>query len=191
MRENLLAIECSAEPSSVALLRDGETTTVSFSGDRGVALFPAIEDLLDEAGCDRADLTAVAVGTGPGSFTGVRIACVAARMLTELLSIPLVALPSYAAAALASLEGPRASEEVELYADARRGSFYYAKYRRCAEGVAAEVEPTLVPASEAPPSREPILPRATELAHLAALELAANPTGMDAEAATPLYLRDL
>jgi hypothetical protein len=79
----LLAFDTSAAHCAAALLCDGVVSVKSESMDKGQAerLMPLLEEVLAEAGLDWHDLAAVAVGTGPGNFTGVRIAVAAARGL--------------------------------------------------------------------------------------------------------------
>lgn len=77
-------------------------------------LFPMIDEILTEAGVDFGDLDAVAVGTGPGNFTGIRIAVSAARGLALSLDIPAVGVTLFEALAcgttgptLRTIGGPR------------------------------------------------------------------------------------
>ena len=58
-------------------------------------LFPMLEEVLDEVGAAFSDLDAVAVGTGPGNFTGIRIAVSAARGLSLSLGIPAIGVDGF------------------------------------------------------------------------------------------------
>src|SRR6188768_3903453 len=72
---------------------------------RGTPLLSLLDEVLREAGITMADIRAVGVGTGPGSFTGLRSGMATAKTLCWLRGLPLVALPTdqtiRAAAALA------------------------------------------------------------------------------------------
>ncbi|MGD8277742.1 MAG: tRNA (adenosine(37)-N6)-threonylcarbamoyltransferase complex dimerization subunit type 1 TsaB [Gemmatimonadota bacterium] len=93
-------------------------------------LLPAIEAALDRAGCRGADLAGIVVGSGPGSFTGVRIAAAAAKGLVHAWRVPLYAWSSLAMTA-AGAAGPD-TRVVALY-DARRGDVFAASYRVTAD----------------------------------------------------------
>src|SRR4051812_35881889 len=60
----------------------------------GEELLQRLDDLLKEAAVSRADLTAVVVGTGPGSFTGLRIGLATAKTIAYSLRIPIVGVSS-------------------------------------------------------------------------------------------------
>ena len=68
-------------------------------------LIPTIDRVLEESGVDRSELEGVLVGEGPGSFTGVRVAAATAKGLSRGLSVPLWAISSLAAAAMAVDQG--------------------------------------------------------------------------------------
>jgi tRNA threonylcarbamoyl adenosine modification protein YeaZ len=86
-------------------------------------LLPMIGELLREAGVTYADLDRIAVTTGPGSFTGVRVGVAAARALALALGIPAVGIGSLEALARPELQ--RHSEgTVVAVLDARRGEVY-------------------------------------------------------------------
>ena len=74
---NLLAIESSTEQCSVALRCGGQTQQLVSDQPRGHAeqILPMIETLLADSGISRRQIDQVVFGQGPGSFTGVRIAC--------------------------------------------------------------------------------------------------------------------
>ena len=121
MAETVLAFDTSAAHCAAALLLpDGRVLTRLEPMEKGQAerLMPLLEELLREAGLGWSDLTRLAVGTGPGNFTGVRIAVAAARGLALGLGIPAVGITRLEALAFGL---PRPITVVE---DARRGEVY-------------------------------------------------------------------
>lgn len=97
----ILAIEsASADPSLAVGSLDGALlASDGWSGDarQGSQLMPRLIDLLEGRGGRLADLEAVAVGVGPGSFTGLRAGMSVAKGLALALSVPIVGLPSLVA----------------------------------------------------------------------------------------------
>jgi tRNA threonylcarbamoyladenosine biosynthesis protein TsaB len=118
------AIETTGAAGSVALLR-GETLLGEESlGDgttHGAALHPALERLLRAGGATANDLGLVVAGTGPGSFTGMRVGVGAARSLSFAVGCPVVGVPSFDALA-------REDATVAVVRDARKGDVYFALY---------------------------------------------------------------
>ena len=131
---NLLALETATESCSAALLTGGRIITRSEIAPRRHAelLLPMCESLLDEAGLRRSDLDVIAVGRGPGAFTGVRLAVSAAQGIALALDIPVVPVSSLAALAL---QAPDNGADTLALIDARMGEIYAARYRRTLEGV--------------------------------------------------------
>ncbi len=85
------------------------------------ALFPMLRSLLVADGCDWASLSAIAVGTGPGNFTGIRIAVAAARGMAMSLDIPSIGVTGFEALSLdatdlawATIPAPRDQIYVQL-----------------------------------------------------------------------------
>lgn len=103
----ILAIDTSAGQCAVALLGAGGPVCERRAMDRGHAehLFPMIESVLATAGATYADLSRIAVCTGPGSFTGVRIGVAAARGLALGRGIPAIGISRFEALA-AEVGGP-------------------------------------------------------------------------------------
>lgn len=124
-----VALETGGELGSVALGEDGELLAESLLPVRAThseTVMPEVERLLRGAGRGRRAVDAVAVGAGPGSFTGVRIAASLAKGLCFGTDRTLFAYSSLlAAAAGTGLEGG-----VVACFDARRREVYAAAYRR-------------------------------------------------------------
>jgi len=129
---------------SLAVLRLSPHPTVLSSRAEAPAraharrLLPLLEEALSEAGAGPGDLGAVVVGTGPGTFTGVRLGVATARALGFSLRIPVVGvstLAALAAAALAGGESVGSQTAVVPVTDAHRGEVFAAAYRRAADGL--------------------------------------------------------
>jgi tRNA threonylcarbamoyladenosine biosynthesis protein TsaB len=93
----ILSIETGTDICSVALANDGELMALRESDEgrdhaKKVALF--VDELLRETGVQPADLDAIAVGKGPGSYTGLRIGVSFAKGMCYALNIPLIAVGS-------------------------------------------------------------------------------------------------
>lgn len=99
MFNTLLAIETSGGACSVALLAPGQNY-VRFELTQKAhtqLLLPMVQSLIEEANIALSDINAIAVGRGPGSFTGVRIAVSAAQGLAYGLNIPVYPVSTLAA----------------------------------------------------------------------------------------------
>lgn len=93
----ILSIETGTDICSVALANDGELMALRESDEgrdhaKKVALF--VDELLRETGVQPADLDAIAVGKGPGSYTGLRIGVSFAKGMCYALNIPLISIGS-------------------------------------------------------------------------------------------------
>lgn len=134
---NGLAFEASARVASVALLAgrrggaaDRVIAAVEIAEVAGAArhLAAAAEDLLARLALAPAALDFVAVGIGPGAYTGTRMALATAKTLAAVLRIPILGVPS--TAALACAPGTPATGCILAAVDARQGLLYGALYRR-------------------------------------------------------------
>ena len=212
---NLLAVETSTELCSVALLRGAELFVDEALAENrhSELLVPMLRRVLERARLEAAQLDGFAFGQGPGSFTGIRIACGIVQGLAFGAGRPVVPVPSLLALAEQSNEA-----HVVAALDARMGEAYVAAYARGGDDWDEVLAPRLVEAGSAPPLpgprwaatgsgfdrhawlreayRESIemryegdLPRAGSIARIAARRFARG-AAVAAEQAAPLYLRD-
>jgi tRNA threonylcarbamoyladenosine biosynthesis protein TsaB len=144
---NLLVIDTSSDQPVVAIMSRGGGAHVSSSlatGRHGCDLVPRIGDLLREASLSVMDLDVIAVGRGPGSYTGLRIGLTAARTLAYTTGAVLLGFDS--------LEGwartaPPEASCIHVVADAQRGDVYAADFLRDSVGdppkllTASRIEP--------------------------------------------------
>lgn len=125
---NLIALETATEACSVAVLK-GEVLSERFeiAPRRHAELaLPWADALLAEAGLARRDLDLVAVGRGPGAFTGVRLAVSLGQGIALALGIPAVAVSTLAALAMRAAAGEGA--RVLAAIDARMGEVYWGAF---------------------------------------------------------------
>jgi tRNA threonylcarbamoyl adenosine modification protein YeaZ len=90
-----LAFDTATSVATAALVRDGEV--LGERSSRAVRVLEDAADLFRESGADPAELTGIVVGTGPGSFTGMRMGIAAARGLSLALDIPVAGISTLAA----------------------------------------------------------------------------------------------
>ncbi|MHB8512563.1 MAG: tRNA (adenosine(37)-N6)-threonylcarbamoyltransferase complex dimerization subunit type 1 TsaB [Actinomycetota bacterium] len=131
----VLAIETSTPVSSVALgTEQGIVASISLSRGRGHAEFltPAISALCAQAELSLSQISGVAVGLGPGLFTGMRVGIASAKGLSLALGIPLVGIPSLD---LLAYDVRYTSRTICACIDARRGEVFAALYRQVPAGI--------------------------------------------------------
>jgi tRNA threonylcarbamoyladenosine biosynthesis protein TsaB len=135
-----VAFDTAGQMGSVAVSCGGDVLSRSILGERGRhagGLVPAIAEALEEGGVDAEEVSGVVVGEGPGSFTGVRVAAATAKGLVAGWDVPLWAVSSLAAGALATLgSGVR-----YVLFDARGDRVYGACYAVGAAGVETLIPP--------------------------------------------------
>lgn len=132
--QTILALDASGDRSTVGVLAaSGAICEAETDAGRkhGRDLLPRIRDLLREAGLSPRDLGVVAVGLGPGSYTGMRIGLTAARTLAYAVGARLVGLDSLEAVAW---NAPAHAMRVAVVGDAQRGDVYAAGFIREAPG---------------------------------------------------------
>ena len=138
----ILALEFSSSQRSVAVLRPGDSQVADEAietGGRNTAAFGMIEKVLAEAKITREEIDAVAVGLGPGSYTGIRAAISLAQGWQLARGIKLLGIGSIEAIA-AQARQEKIFGRVNVVIDAQRGEFYLAVFD-ISEGGWREVEP--------------------------------------------------
>ncbi|MFT4539667.1 MAG: tRNA threonylcarbamoyladenosine biosynthesis protein TsaB [Planctomycetota bacterium] len=130
-----VALETSIRPARVALrLTEDRIVERSLDDSRAHAsdLLPMLDGLLREHGASVRDIDAVIVGTGPGSYTGLRVGVATALGLLRGRACALFGIPSFEVQAFSALQ---VGEEADVLMDARGGVLYLASYRRLEQEV--------------------------------------------------------
>jgi len=199
----LLAFDTSTPAVTVAL-HDGTRVLVSHTvvdaRRHGELLAPGIAHVLADAGRSASDLTGLAVGVGPGPFTGLRVGLMTARAMGDALRVPVTGVCTLAVIAAAIV-----SDQPFLVAtDARRREVYWARYTATGARVAGPQVgrpadlPAGLPVAGSALELYPelgggtatlILPRYPSAARLAALAATRLAAGAAPGPAEPLYLR--
>ena len=140
----VLGIETSTPRTSIAIGTGSEIlAAVQLTARaRQDAVVPSIEHLLSWTGLELSSFGGVAVGLGPGLFTGLRVGVEAGKSLAQVLSVPIVGIGSLDALAFAARH---TSRSIAAVIDARRGEVFYAMYRSVPGGVVRRTEPQVAP----------------------------------------------
>lgn len=212
----ILAVETSTEYCSVALWQDGAVSDkFELVGQKHSEMLMAMLDgVLSDAGVTLSQMDGIAFGAGPGSFTGVRIACGVAQGLALGANLPVIGVCTLQAIAQGS-----GHDKVLAALDARMAEVYFAVYEKKAGAWHTVCAPCLCLPQATPAVAgngwlgagsgfaahgallqaryagqfdsidAACVPRARAIAELAAPLFAAG-KGLDAALAMPLYLRD-
>jgi tRNA threonylcarbamoyladenosine biosynthesis protein TsaB len=137
----ILAIDTSTEQAGIALSNGRQVAERSWAAGRTqtTAVLPAIEHLLEQAGITLGDLAAIAIATGPGTFTGLRVGISIAKGLVLAQDIPLIGVPTLDVAAKNASEG---EQRVVAVLPAGRGRVVWQLY---GEGLNPEPQNTTIP----------------------------------------------
>lgn len=133
----ILALDGSTPTLSLALLRGEEVLAEEVrEKENHSELLPSIlDELLERGGLGRRDVDRIAVGIGPGSFTGLRVILAAAKGIAYAQGIPLVGVGSLEAMAHGAFRALPAASILVPVLDARKREVYVGLYRRTPEGV--------------------------------------------------------
>lgn len=213
----LLVIDTSTEWCSAALWLDGRILARRVLAEQrhSSLLLPMVDELLREAATPLVQLDGIGYGAGPGSFTGLRIACAVTQGLALGADLPVVGVST-----LESIAEQAGAEQVLAVLDARMAEVYWAAYQRSGLDWQCVIEPALaLPESVSVPDDSgdwvgagngfvalgdvlrprlaaqlvrvdaSLMPDAAAMAGLAARAFERG-DGMDAAHAAPIYLRD-
>jgi tRNA threonylcarbamoyl adenosine modification protein YeaZ len=199
----LLAFD-TATPAVTVALHDGSRVIAEVSAvdtrRHGELLAVSIAKVLSSAGASQRDLTGIAVGTGPGPYTGLRAGLVTASVLASALSIGVDGICTLDVIAAAAVD-EAAGQDFLVATDARRREVYWALYTGNAQRLRGpEVgRPAELPAG-CPVAGEgaflypelaaaPLAPRYPSAAQLAGLAAMRQAAGEPLQPPEPLYLR--
>lgn len=135
-----LGIDTANSPLSVAVVKDRTVLAEQSSMmkvNHSLRAMPAVEEICRQAGITPADIDAIAVSEGPGSYTGVRIGVTIAKTLAWTLNKPLYGVSSLR---ILAMNGGLFGGLVCPLIDARRGNVYTAVYRAGEERMPAVIE---------------------------------------------------
>jgi tRNA threonylcarbamoyladenosine biosynthesis protein TsaB len=127
---NVLALDTSTSCLSVALMRDkaiiSEINLAVKVGHAGMIL-PVIDEVLSNSSTNKDDITLIATGIGPGSFTGLRIGIATAKGLAKAIRCPLAGIPTLDIIARGALPS---SMHIMPIVDAKKGEVFCALYNK-------------------------------------------------------------
>jgi tRNA threonylcarbamoyladenosine biosynthesis protein TsaB len=200
----ILALEFSSAQRSVALARSGRVLAeASETGGRETHAFGMIEKVMASANIGRAEIECLALGLGPGSYTGIRVSLSIAQGWQLATGVKLLGIGS-ADCLAAQAQAEKIFTRVNVVIDAQRGEFYLATFEVSADGAREIVPLKIVSTSEIKslaaageilvgpeatsqfPSGKVIFPQAAMLATLAAQRT----DFMAGEKLEPIYLRE-
>jgi tRNA threonylcarbamoyladenosine biosynthesis protein TsaB len=131
----VLGIETSTPQASVAIGSEQgviASAVVSRGASYNDFLMPAIAFCLEQTGLGYRNLSGVAVGVGPGLFTGMRVGVAAGKALAQTLSVPIIGMPSLD---LLAYDVRYSSKTICAVLDARRNEVFHAFYRSSPGGI--------------------------------------------------------
>ena len=211
----LLGLDTSTEWCSVAVWADGAVhqRELGAGARHAEVIFDLVDQMLAEAGLSLVSLDGIAFGHGPGSFTGLRVACAVTQGLALGADLPVRGIGS-----LEAMAADCGAERVIACLDARMQEVYAAAFERTPQGWTAAGDTVVCPPSAVPlppggqwtgcgsgfaaypalaarlaPAlqavRQDVWPRAAQIAGLAAPAFARG-EGLPPEAAVPVYVRN-
>lgn len=136
----VLGIETSTPAASVTIGSEQgiiASSLVTRGASAGDFILPAIEFMMEQSGLSYRNLSAVAVGLGPGLFTGMRVGVATAKTLAQALSVPIVAASSLD---LLAFDVRYSDKLICPVLDAKRKEVFFAFYRQVPGGITRETK---------------------------------------------------
>jgi tRNA threonylcarbamoyladenosine biosynthesis protein TsaB len=128
----ILGVDTGSRTATLALIDHGEVIAevVASLRSHGAGLPGAVQDLLESSGVTFSQLTGLAVGIGPGSFTGLRVGISYVKGLALALNLPVAGVPSFDAIALCATHAARlpSGASVAVIIDARKAEVFAGLY---------------------------------------------------------------
>lgn len=145
----ILALEFSSAQRSAALARDGRVLAEALEtgGYRVTNAFRLIDQVLKTAGLSREEIEAIAVGLGPGSYTGIRAAIAVAQGWQLARDVKLLGISSVACLAEQAL-AQNLSGRFNVVIDAQRNEFYLAQFEASGAGLTEILPLKITPAED-------------------------------------------
>ena len=132
----VLAADTSTNIISIAVTENSKTKAMmheQFNKSCGTSLVPNIDKLLKEAGFGIQDIDLLCIGTGPGSFTGLRASVATMRSMSIALNKPLIGIPSFDVIAHGIIQTPNSKLQTHnsicIMSDARQNKIYARFYK--------------------------------------------------------------
>ncbi len=144
-RRYCLAFETSDTTSSMALGRGTEvleTRTLDEPMQHARLFLPTLAKLCKDFGVSPAHIRRIFVSVGPGSFTGLRVGIMTARIMGLCHDVDFIPVPTLEVIAQNALEADAVPQRVLVMLDAKRNHVYAGAFDRCDDGFAAICEPT-------------------------------------------------
>lgn len=137
---NILLLDTATNIEIVALRYNGVVSdkTIQTHHSHSVTLFDTIDSACKELSTTIHSIQCIGVGIGPGSFTGIRIAVTTARMLAQILQIPLVGIPTQLLFASAIVHS---NAHCIVAFDAKKGRVFAARYHITNNSIPQEIVP--------------------------------------------------
>ena len=135
----VVGIETATPQTSVAIGSELEIiASISIAGRaRQESVTPALRELIDRSGVELGRIAGIAVGVGPGLFTGLRVGVETAKTLAQVLAVPIMGLTSLDTLAYTVRH---THKWIASVIDARRGEVFYSLYLALPGGVVRQTE---------------------------------------------------
>jgi len=147
----LLAIETSDNICSACIYFDEEkyfTSKVVLKHSHSEKLFEVIDSIIHQSGISKSEIKSIAISSGPGSFTGLRIGMAATKGMAEALNIPIIPVPTFEALALQIVQYLPDNSNFIIANKVGRDELYFAKFQIKANNYIFKEELKIIPLAD-------------------------------------------